>query len=1026
MPVIREKRSYFTQPVGVVRAGADSFGVTSGIGELADSLIKGSYDTLVNEAKKKGQDLARTVKQSTFKSLNPETGQVEVLKPPSTFGTAAANAYQESIEARYIAGIESDIKEYALQNYALYENDRDGYAKFEQGLTGQVQALVDETDPRFKELVTAVGSSMLGSYKANFLQKDIERKQRDTINSNISIIDKNNTQITDNITVNVFDADSLASDEGANIIAESFEQIQGIIDGNMHIGNNSYMISDNPEVLNVVREKTIAAVSSGLENVLAKIARESGSEEDLLIAKMVIMANGDGVEDLPLPYQVFIKNLQKLQISGNDTFVDEETGELIYEEGKSKQQLLPLVSDNLRQTVNQALPSIRDAEAREQARLEEEQEKIDEQEILQFEGVTSDFLSESFDSVATIAKSGDLTGAFQKANNLYNDYSNKVNDLEVGQDTKKRIKSLFKSNLIDNLLNGIALSGEPSTLTTSEGKQITNRTIHFSPSEVNSINQWLTTGGTNYDLLPENLRDPIKQYVEFAGEDRSVAMSRLQGRVTDSSNMYIDSVQSVQDAQITLDIQQGTADPNDKDTAKNFDNVFTTPLANPDDTYTDSNGNKIIKSGNIYLNPNYVEQTGQNVMDMARTGLMGKQLKDAFIYSTQNELPAPIQANIFNSMRQLETTIDGTGKSKNILVRNLTDAEYNLYKAVEAGVNIRGTGSLSQVLGDVRELSADPDALLTKKKNRYGALINETLSSILKKPLNFSKSNNDDMNTSIMQAAFFEHGIVDARVQMDMLNRFSPYIDLHVSAGGDGQTLFDAVGVYYEKYYQPTHGLVVDPYNPASEVSTYSFSNKRIGQDRESRTLFVTNFNKHLEDKGINAHIGSVSDHFVDGNKHNLAFSIGGMPTLPPTEDVNKSLKGKERIYLMPIAGDPFGYSQYIDPSSEVKGMTENTVYIGVVKNELDEFSPYIFESAEGLTPEDKKAGLTAPRMIIYQYSDLEQIGFSEQDKLTKALEKKQIDFANYLRQAVNASQDDWLTPTTAEFLLDMYKPSID
>ena len=88
MPVIREKRSYFTQPVGVVRAGADSFGVTSGIGELADSLIKGSYDTLVEQAKEKGQDLARTVKQSTFKSLNPETGQVEALKPPSTGMTA--------------------------------------------------------------------------------------------------------------------------------------------------------------------------------------------------------------------------------------------------------------------------------------------------------------------------------------------------------------------------------------------------------------------------------------------------------------------------------------------------------------------------------------------------------------------------------------------------------------------------------------------------------------------------------------------------------------------------------------------------------------------------------------------------------------------------------------------------------------------------------------------------------------------------------------------------------------------------
>ena len=1029
MPVIRERRQYVTQPTGVVRAGADAFGVTTGIGELADSLIQSSYKQLIDEAQKKGTNLARTVSETKFKTLNPATGEVEILKAPSSFGTAAANAYQEAIEARYVASLETDIKNYAAQNFARYENDRDGYAKFELGLTEQIQTLIDETDPRFKELTQAMGASLLGSYKANFLQKDVARKQQDTINSNISIVDNNLRVITDGLTQNEFDVESLNTEDGQAIISESFEQAQGIIDGNMHIAHNILLMGD-AEAFNLIREKNIKALSGAIQNALATITNESGTEEDLYAAKIVLMSNGDGVENLPLPYRTLIEQAMSLKISGNDTYLDEETGELVYDEGSSKRLLLPFIAEDLRQTINQAIPAIRDREARElqvKNELERKQEELD---IIQFDEKTGpDFQQQSIESVREAVVSGNIVQAFDVASNLYTDYSNQVNDLKETADKKARRKSVYKGVLINNLLNGIAQAGEPATLTTSEGKQISSRTITFSPSEVDSINQWLTTGGENYDLLPENLKQPIKQYMEFAGEDRTYAINQLQEKVNVSSQLYSDSITEVKSVLQTQSIMQGTANPSDTDTHAQFDQMFVMPNisdSNPDDVYTDAKNNKAILSGNVYLNPEYIENTAQINSDMVRTGLMSKQLIDAFRLSTQTQLDPRIQANIFNTMRQLDTTIDGTGRSRNILKRSLSPDDYNLYKAIEAGVNIRGTSNLPQVLSDVRELSADPEALLVKKKSRYGNIINAELKPILKKPLTFANTNNDQMNSIIMKAAFLRYGIKDNRVQSDLLNRFAPYIDLHVSAGGDSETLFDAIGVYYESYYKPTDGLIVDPYNPASDVSTFSFGNKRIGQDKKSKTQFVSNSNKYLDDQGINAHIGSVSSHFVDGNKHNLAFSVGGMPAVPATKDVQKSLQGKERIYLMPIAGEPFGYSQYLDPDSQVKGMTENTVYIGVVKNEVGEFSPYIYESADGLTAEDKKAGLTGPKMMIFQYSDLEQIGFAEEDRIAKVLEKKQIDFANYLRQAVNASNEDWLTPYTAKILLDAYEPSVD
>ncbi|MDC0442418.1 hypothetical protein OAL94_02715, partial [Candidatus Pelagibacter sp.] len=306
MPVIREKRSYFTQPVGVVRAGADSFGVTSGIGELADSLIKGSYDTLVEQAKEKGQDLARTVKQSTFKSLNPETGQVEALKPPSTFGTAAANAYQELIETRYIASVEDEINNSAKTNFARYENDRDGYAKFKTNLESDVDSILQNVDPRFKSLTESLGSSLVASYESNFLTKKIKREQQDAINAGLQIIDNNLDAVSSSFATISFDP-SVAED-ATNLadIQQNFESLQGVVDASVYQLNQMYSISDDAKVFNAGREKIALKVSDMLNQKLAEIAGQTGNTGEALHAKNVLLSGGKGIETLTPPYKAFV------------------------------------------------------------------------------------------------------------------------------------------------------------------------------------------------------------------------------------------------------------------------------------------------------------------------------------------------------------------------------------------------------------------------------------------------------------------------------------------------------------------------------------------------------------------------------------------------------------------------------------------------------------------------------------------------------------------------------------------------
>ena len=78
MAVIREKRQYMAQPIGVVRADFGSDMVDRGIGQLADTLIQGSYKGLVERAEKTGAEVAQAV--SNVRTINPETGMPESCK----------------------------------------------------------------------------------------------------------------------------------------------------------------------------------------------------------------------------------------------------------------------------------------------------------------------------------------------------------------------------------------------------------------------------------------------------------------------------------------------------------------------------------------------------------------------------------------------------------------------------------------------------------------------------------------------------------------------------------------------------------------------------------------------------------------------------------------------------------------------------------------------------------------------------------------------------------------------------------
>ena len=177
----------------------------------------------------------------------------------------------------------------------------------------------------------------------------------------------------------------------------------------------------------------------------------------------------------------------------------------------------------------------------------------------------------------------------------------------------------------------------------------------------------------------------------------------------------------------------------------------------------------------------------------------------------------------------------------------------------------------------------------------------------------------------------------------------------------------------YNKFYKPFDGIVVDPYNPDSTVTTYSLANKRVGDDLG---LMVRNLNQYFDDNNINAVLAK--------EEQDATIGVNFIGVMPSQNAKPKNIEN--RIFLMPFQAEPFGAD-------------EETYYIAVEKLEDSTYEPFMYEGTQGLSETQVERGVTATQMLIMKYSDIEEITFKEQDKLQAELEQQNIELMQKLRE---------------------------
>ena len=183
MALIKQRRQFLPQNIGVVRPDTGDEFVTRGAERLADSLITGSFDLLKREAKQRGVDLAQAASDSSLRTINPETGRPEAFEAPPEFGVAAQDAYNDIINRRYINLTEADFKAKAEEIYQKHRFDDEGSAKFAKEFGDFVDETAANASPKFSNIINNVGTTLLASNKLNMQSKEAERKRTNLASS---------------------------------------------------------------------------------------------------------------------------------------------------------------------------------------------------------------------------------------------------------------------------------------------------------------------------------------------------------------------------------------------------------------------------------------------------------------------------------------------------------------------------------------------------------------------------------------------------------------------------------------------------------------------------------------------------------------------------------------------------------------------------------------------------------------------------------------------------------------------------
>ena len=798
-----------SQPISVVRADVGNQQAAKSLGDLADTLLAGSYKSLIQDAEQKGTEIAQSATSAQLRTINPETGMPEAFSVPPQFGRAASRAYQSMVERRYVKEIDTDLKTQSAKIFAETALQPDGFREYSERMRGYAADLTKDALPRFQNIVNGVGSSIIASTEAEFIKRkaarDLEQEaialgedaqsEAQTIAATIATIDLSNPT---------------TFPEQLGVLRGSMQaQRQGVIAG--ALSKTAY--EQNESVL-------IEGVTQGLRQNLARVIAQSKLSTEpiearhLQLLENVIESGGVGVKDLPASLRPFVELTKNISIDVTDLNPDGE-------EVVTTRKFGHLVRDSFATELSELRGDYTRTEATEKL-LADDQTRLDAYDsVLDLRDPLGGLNSVVSEATRIVADEG-VDAGFSFIETKIKEVQSKANSLKtsdgmpaIAADTLNDIKSQMYKGFMKGVINDAYKAVIPTEI---NGQKTTRR---MTPAESALFRDYIDDqeGGVSLEDLPPEVRRHAEIIASTSYTQRADVMRSLEAKNTNTQQLATAENKAYKDQRaVTMALNGGGE--NTKATREAADR-----LAYP----MDINKPNFFLSGDGFAlaqNPDFLESHSRAGFILSENLLRSAQaVANGSYLLSSDEID-----NFFRIYGTLADRPTQSGDMINPFFSSMSAQEFAILDTVHHVVrDLEGSESAADVLATMR--------------NRMGEN-NKEFDPIMKSVVGDTTGVN------------FVKEIVGENNRL-AINYFAPLVPYMVAINPSTSAVTSQIESIYEREFRQTDGYVFDPMSgqtTGSEFVSRHALSKHI-PSKIDRIGAVKNFNKYLNSVGVNYYI---------------------------------------------------------------------------------------------------------------------------------------------------------------------------
>ena len=787
MAVIKQQRTTFASPIGVVRANTGAGAVFRGVNKIADQMIEESFRSAKQKALEAGEDLARSKELGSLRSINPATGLPEMslmstLAPPQEFGSIAQKAYKRVIESRYVSQIEQDFKLKAKELYNEHKDNPNAEKLFADSLGNFIDESVKHVDPRFQGVISSIGASLLASNKVNLLEQEAVRKKENILVSFDSHFESGLADL-----VNLWGAGNEASSQAAK---ENEQRLLKRIE-DLRLSDPKGM---NPKLYKEYKQEIFKARISGTVSRISSLVEGTDDLEavDVNNLRSVLSRNGVGLESLPKPLQDLASEIitsEIIEFSDGDSPVTTK----IFNQVKK-------FADTQLASVQARIVNRQNAELASESRLEKDQKERD----LAFRDESLSGLTESRQTVdrdiAARLLDQDVDGAIA-AFKSYSRETSALSDPSLGDAaisvtaTESSIKNLRQS-LLTSLLDVAT-----SSLTAKQSVDLT---------------QYIDTVG-KYGRVPDSLKPLADKIIDTMDIGVDAAKMARYGNAINVDKARVEAANAATNSTIKAgkEIGNGQGHSTNAKHAEVMDDAIIDTIGQGNEQFflTSEAVNTRDTWGKSVINSNVLPDSLQSYMKNLYAGM---------------PMPPEAQQNLMVLYDQFSRVLstDGSKAATNMWANSkLTSSEVGFFNAVLGVARFQGYDNLPQIMDDVRQQHQDKAA------------------QSIKMAAMFPDGLNDFLVKQTTDVPFFGSDTVNPNIAKDLL----PYVEYLVAGNASKETIEGLTKSFFEDLYPETEGVVQDfefgNVNRSRQALSAIFPNK------DDRLQVVSFLNRLVADK---------------------------------------------------------------------------------------------------------------------------------------------------------------------------------